>query len=133
MPAQRREIEKHVNAERLTLAQALPTPPCLGCGSCCFSRLETYVRVDGDDHLRLGGRAEELTLFVGNRCYMRMFEGHCAALVIDLNTRSFVCSAYENRPEICRELLRCSPACAGEIHEKGERPGTLLRVLDARR
>ena len=116
----------------LTLAQAVLIPPCLGCGSCCFSKLETYVRVQGADHTRLNERAEELTLFIGNRCYMRMAEGHCAALVVDLDTRSFVCSAYENRPEICRTLARGSPECAGEIHEKGERPAALLRMLDAR-
>ncbi len=111
----------------------MPTPPCLGCGSCCFSKLDSYVRVNGDDHARLGERVPELTLFIGNRCYMRMHEGHCAALLIDLDTRSFVCSVYEQRPEICRELQRGSPECAGEIHEKGERPGALLCTLNARR
>ena len=80
----------------------------------------------------MGERAEQLTQFIGNRCYMKMFEGHCAALVIDLDTRSFVCSAYGERPAICRELSRGSPECAGEIHEKGERPSTLVRVLGAR-
>ncbi|MEO8904350.1 MAG: YkgJ family cysteine cluster protein [Polyangiaceae bacterium] len=117
----------------LTVDLAPPTPPCLGCGSCCFSTLETYVRVDGADHSRLGERVDELTQFIGNRCYMRMHEGHCAALIVDLDTQSFVCSAYANRPAICRDLQRCSPECAGEIHEKGERPRALLRVLDARR
>jgi Fe-S-cluster containining protein len=116
----------------LPIAPALPTPPCLGCGSCCFSKLDSYVRVSGQDHTRLGERVAELTLFIGNRCYMRMAEGHCAALIIDVNTSRFVCSAYENRPEVCRELERGSPACAGEIHEKGERPAALLRVLNAR-
>ena len=91
------------------------------------------MRVDGADHARLGERVEALTLFIGNRCYMRMHDRHCAALVIDLDTRSFVCSVYETRPGICRDLQRGSPECAGEIHEKGERPSTLLRALDARR
>ena len=80
----------------------------------------------------MGERADELTRFIGNRCYMKMSEGHCAALVIDLETHSFVCSAYEQRPAICRDLSRGSPECAGEIHEKGERPAALLRVLNAR-
>lgn len=91
------------------------------------------MRVNGRDHARLGERVEELTLFFGNRCYMRMADGHCAALVIDVNTGSFVCSVYETRPEVCRELARGSPECAGEIHEKGERPTALLRRLSARR
>ena len=110
----------------------MTAPPCLGCGSCCFSKLDTYVRVHGDDHVRLGDRVDELTVFIGNRCYMKMVDGHCAALLIDLDTRSFVCSAYAKRPEICRTLQRSSGECAAEIHEKGERPGTLLRMLDAR-
>jgi len=105
------------------------TPPCLACGACCFSQLTEYVRVDGDDHARLGEQVEQLTLFVENRCYMRMHEGHCAALVIDVVSRQFVCSIYEQRPGICRELARRSAECSAEIHEKGERPRVLLRML----
>ena len=107
-------------------------PPCLGCGACCFSKLAEYVRVDGFDHARLGERVEELTHFEGNRCYMRMHEGHCVALVIDIVSRRFVCSVYEDRPGICRELARSSGECRGEIHEKGERPGALLLLLGSR-
>jgi hypothetical protein len=50
------------------------------------------VRVDGFDHARLGARGDELTVFIGNRCHMTMHDGHCAALVIDVTTRRFVCS-----------------------------------------
>jgi uncharacterized protein len=56
------------------------TPTCLACGACCFSTLETYVRVTGQDYARLGEHAEQVTVFVGNRCYMRMEHGHCAQL-----------------------------------------------------
>jgi uncharacterized protein len=112
----------------------MPEPPaCLDCGTCCFSKLANYVRVEGADHSRIGLDAENLTHFDGNRCYMNMFEGHCAALVIDLNTRRFVCAIYETRPNICRDLARSSPPCQGEIHEKGERPLLLLGALSARR
>lgn len=105
-------------------------PQCLECGSCCFSTLPDYVRVDGRDHARLGERAEDLTHFIGNRCYMRMHDGHCAALQIDAANRRFVCSIYEARPELCRSLERGSSACAAELHEKGDRPRhLLLRVL----
>jgi uncharacterized protein len=103
-------------------------PACLACGVCCFSKLETYLRVSGSDYARLGERAEELTVFVGNRCYMRLDHGHCAALVIDVESRRFVCGAYESRPATCRDLQRGSPACRGEIHVKGGRPSLLLRV-----
>ncbi|HWZ88923.1 MAG TPA: YkgJ family cysteine cluster protein [Polyangiaceae bacterium] len=107
-------------------------PPCLGCGTCCFSKLTTYAGVTGSDHARLGEHAEALTLFVGNRCYMKMHEGHCAALVIDVSCGRFVCSVYDSRPSVCRELERGSPACHGELHEKGARPGALLRMLEQR-
>jgi Fe-S-cluster containining protein len=103
------------------------TPPeCLSCGTCCFSGLETYVRVSGDDFERLGSQAEPLTAFVGNRAYMRMIDGHCAALRVDRAARRFVCTIYEARPEICRVLERGSPECLGEIATKGERPPRAL-------
>ncbi len=104
-------------------------PPCLECGACCFSKLSTFVRVDGFDHARLGERRDELTAFVGNRCHTTMFEGHCAALVVDVNSGRFVCSVYEDRPAVCRELDRGSPACRAEQHEKSERPLMALRRL----
>jgi len=107
-------------------------PGCLDCGACCFSELANYVRVDGADHARLGAQAEDLTHFDGNRCYMNMAEGHCAALVLELLTGQFVCSIYEQRPNTCRDLERASPACRGEAHEKGERPLLLLSALLAR-
>jgi len=78
--------------------------------------------VTGDDHQRLGERADDLVWFEANRAYMRMADGHCAALVVDAATGTLLCSIYETRPETCRDLLRGSGACLGEIHTKGERP-----------
>jgi len=100
-------------------------PQCLDCGVCCFSELERYVRVTGDDHARLGDDAEAWTHFLGNQAYMRMTDGHCAALVID--GARFVCSVYERRPQICRDLARGSGECAGERATKGDRPVALRR------
>lgn len=109
----------------------MEAPDCLTCGTCCHSALDTYVRVTGDDHARLGEAAERLTTFIGHRCYMRMTNGHCAAL--DVTAEGFPCSVYAARPEICRALERGSPECAGERAEKGERPArTRLAVLGAR-
>ena len=102
-------------------------PECLACGSCCFSQLKHYVRVSGDDYARLAERAEELVEFDGHRAYMRMVDGHCAALAIDEVLGHFVCSAYEQRPQICRDLERSSGQCFGERHEKAERPLIALR------
>ncbi|MEY4513042.1 MAG: hypothetical protein RLZZ450_5164 [Pseudomonadota bacterium] len=109
----------------------MDTPPCLRCGACCFSSLVSYVRVSGDDYTRLGEHAEPLTSFLGNRCYMRMTDGHCAALVVDAEG-SFVCSVYEQRPDICRELARESSQCEAERAQKAERP-LLLRAKHATR
>lgn len=103
-------------------------PGCLECGTCCFSSLPTYLRVTGDDHARLGDDAERLTTFVGTRCFMRLVDGHCAALRVDAASRTFVCGVYERRPEACRVLERGSPECAGERAEKWERPSRALAI-----
>ena len=103
-------------------------PECLACGTCCFSTLERYVPVSGNDHARLGEAAERLVVWVENRAYLRLEDGHCAALAIDLASARFVCTVYAQRPQVCRDLERGSPECAGEIATKGERPGALLRL-----
>ncbi len=108
-------------------------PACLTCGACCFSELANYVRVAGSDHARLGEQADQLTHFEGNRCYMNMHDGHCAALVLELSTLTFVCTIYDTRPDTCRDLERESMACRGEIHAKAERPLLRLTSLLARR
>ena len=102
-------------------------PECLACGTCCFSTLESYVRVSGDDHARLGERADELARFDGHRAYMRMFEGHCGALRVSGTTGRLTCDAYAIRPEVCRGLARASGACLGELDAKSERPLVALR------
>jgi Fe-S-cluster containining protein len=99
-----------------------PVPHCLACGVCCFSRLETYVRVTGDDLARLGERGDELVWFAGNRAYMRLVDGHCAALRVEKSSGQHVCSAYDTRPQTCRDLARGSGACLGEIATKRDRP-----------
>ncbi len=107
-------------------------PACLACGTCCFSTLLEYVPVSGDDHERMGERAEELTQFVGNRAFMKMVDGHCAALRIVVASREFVCDAYAIRPSTCRDLVRGESACRGELDSKRERPLIALgRALSA--
>jgi uncharacterized protein len=100
----------------------LPVPQCLTCGVCCFSRLKTYVRVTGDDFARLGERADELAAFDGHRAYMRMIDGHCAALLVEKSSGQLICGAYDARPQTCRDLARGSGACLGEIATKCDRP-----------
>jgi Fe-S-cluster containining protein len=61
---------------------------------------------------------------------MRMHEGHCQALEIDTQQERYVCSVYETRPQVCRDLARGSSACLAERVAKSERP---LLTLDRRR
>jgi Fe-S-cluster containining protein len=90
---------------------------CLSCGACCFGAHERYVPVSGADYAQLDELAPRLTVFHGNRCYMRMANGHCAALEIHANGE-FYCSVYERRPAVCRELQRGSSACEAEVMRK---------------
>jgi len=97
-------------------------PECTACGTCCFSTLPEYVRVFGHDWDRMDERAQSYTHFLGNRCYLRLDDGHCAALAVDPAGPRFLCSIYEMRPDACRALERGGGSCRGELHEKGERP-----------
>jgi uncharacterized protein len=69
--------------------------------------------------------ARALTHFLGNRCYLRIEEGRCVALVIDVADGAaprFLCSIYDARPDVCRALERGGGACRSDRHEKSERP-----------
>lgn len=99
---------------------------CLRCGVCCHSDLPTYVRVTGEDWSRLGEKAEAVAHFIGHRAYMRMHDGHCAALLVrpsadDSGGLEYFCSVYAERPAVCRELARGSSACEGELINKQAR------------
>ena len=107
------------------LADMLPPLECRRCGVCCFSELETYVRLSGDDWSRLGSAAERVAHFIGHRAFMRMKDGRCAALELRIfaaGEREYFCSVYADRPKICRDLERGSPQCEGERMTKGLRP-----------
>lgn len=107
-------------------------PECTACGTCCFSTLPEYVRVFGCDYDRMDDRARGLTRFIGNRCYMRIEDGRCAALTLDAELGRFLCSIYEVRPDCCRALERGSGQCLGELNEKRERPLLALEALRRR-
>lgn len=81
----------------------------------------------GSDHARLGDDAAELTVFIDNRCYMRMEHAHCAALIIEPGGR-FVCGVYASRPDVCRDLARGSTACGAELLQKRGRAQDGLRL-----
>ncbi len=102
---------------------------CRDCGRCCFSESHEHVRVFGVDWERLGDIGQPHTLFVENRCYMKMEGGHCSALTIDPVARTFSCSIYEVRPDVCRSLERCTGACRGEWEAKALRPDVAIERL----
>lgn len=112
---------------RWSSGRGVSTSPsdCLRCGVCCHSKLDTYVRVTGDDWARLGDAADRVAHFLGNRAYMRMNEaGRCAALEVRATAdgaREFFCTVYARRPQVCRDLARGSPECEGERLAKGAR------------
>ena len=68
-------------------------PECLACGTCCSSTLRRYVPVTGDDHARLGDAGTPLVTWEENRAYMRLEDGHCAALRLDEAAGKFACTA----------------------------------------
>lgn len=121
-------MKRHASPPKNAAGEA-EVPECTACGTCCFSELPEYVRVWGCDWDRMDDRARELTHFIGNRCFMRLEEGHCAALVIDPSSKQFLCSIYAMRPDCCRALERGSGACLGELHTKSERPLIALEAL----
>ena len=94
---------------------------CRRCGVCCYSVSAEYVWVRGDDWSRLGEEAERLAHFIGHRAFMRMKDGHCAALDVRRDAAGgpeFFCTIYEKRPEICRDLGRGSPECEADLEAK---------------
>jgi Fe-S-cluster containining protein len=99
--------------------------PCSNCGACCFSRNVRYVRVSGDDYERLADTADSMTVFFENRCYLRMNDGHCAALSVT-EQGQFFCSIYEKRPAICREISPGDPQCQAEVQQKSARATAAL-------
>ena len=103
-----------------------PPTDCLRCGVCCFSPAETFVRVTGDDWERLGADAGRLAHLSGHRAFMNMAAGHCAALEVRATAAGapeFFCTAYERRPQICRDLARGSPECEAELSRKSAEVG----------
>lgn len=93
---------------------------CTRCGICCTSEGQRHVAVTGDDWSRLGEHAEDVTEWIGNKAFMKMVDGHCAALTAHDEGR-YLCSMYEVRPETCRALPQASAACEAEIERKRQR------------
>lgn len=68
--------------------------------------------VTTEDMLRLGEGAERLTREIDGARFLKMVDGRCAEL--QHQEGDWVCSIYKNRPAVCRQLQRGSPACLTE-------------------
>lgn len=118
-------------SDSLLLTPMKDSDACRRCGVCCFSAAEQYVAVTGDDWSRLGPQAERLAHFIGHRAFMRMANGHCAALSLrrtPSGAPDFFCTIYEQRPRVCRDLARGSPQCEAERAVKGGKEAVPINV-----
>lgn len=107
------------------MAETLPKD-CIRCGCCCINSAANAIRVTGDDYSRLEEHAENLVQFIGNRAFMKLTDGHCAALKVETMSARFICTIYERRPQVCRDLAEGSAECNAERHHKAVRRLTLL-------
>ena len=95
---------------------------CTTCGACCYGKRD-YVQVFPHDAARLGAArtAELVAPAVGEieasvgrasepKRFMKMTHGHCIALRTDVPNQ-FLCTVYEDRPELCRALEPGSAPC----------------------
>ena len=109
-----------------------PPSDCIDCGRCCFSEAPDYVRVWGADWDRMDDEARSFTVFGDNRCFMRIEDGRCAALVVDAEHGTFKCAIYAMRPEVCRSFERGSGTCRADYFAKGDRTLIAIERLRAR-
>lgn len=91
--------------------------------------------VTGNDHERLGDEVDELVVFFENRAFLKVVAAahgtpllRCAALQV--TDGRFACRVYDRRPQICRDLERGSPACAGERVLKEDEKRKSLAVVN---
>lgn len=103
-------------------------PECQACAACCFAPHDEHVRVTGDDHARLTADEQaRLTAWIGNRVWMVMTDGRCAALTVARG--EYACAIYERRPQLCRDLARGGPACEHEVATRFEQTRRRLAVV----
>ncbi len=111
-------------------ARAFVAPAdCCDCGRCCFSDATAYLPVFGFDLARMDERARGFTSNEAGQRFMRLEDGRCSALQLDVEQRRFTCRIYEARPDVCRQLERGSGACGEQWQDKAGRPDVALERL----
>lgn len=91
-------------------------PACTACGVCCFFDDPRYVMVFEDDEPRLGALAAEMTHYIAGRRFMKAVDGHCVALRRE--GEHWLCSIYEQRPQLCRDFQRGIPTCRENVADR---------------
>jgi Fe-S-cluster containining protein len=95
----------------------LTTYDCLSCGACCYGP-EDYVAVTGPDRDRMGARdASRYVIRRGDRLWLRMVNGHCAAL--RARQGHFSCRIYGGRPSVCHVVEQGSRECLDARRRRG--------------
>jgi Fe-S-cluster containining protein len=90
---------------------------CLSCGACCYGP-EDYVAVSGPDRDRMEARtAGRYVLRRGDRLWLRMVNGHCAAL--HARQGHFSCRIYGQRPTPCHVVEAGSRECLDARRRRG--------------
>jgi len=93
------------------------TYDCLACGACCYGPAE-YVAVDNVDLCRISRQAQgRYVVAVGERRYLKMTHGHCAAL--RARQGHFSCRIYAMRPRPCHVVEAGSRECLDARRRRG--------------
>jgi Fe-S-cluster containining protein len=90
---------------------------CQACGACCYGP-EEYVSVNGADLSRFDGRT--LGRYVvrrHDRVFLRMVQGHCAAL--HARQGHFSCRIYSMRPTPCHVVEAGGRECLDARRRRG--------------
>jgi Fe-S-cluster containining protein len=90
---------------------------CQACGACCYGG-EEYVSVTGLDLLRLSPRrAGRYVVTRRDRSFMKMVNGHCAAL--HARAGHYSCRVYGERPQACQVVEVGSRECLDARRRRG--------------
>jgi Fe-S-cluster containining protein len=90
---------------------------CLSCGACCYGP-EEYVAVSGPDRDRMDRRsASRYVVHSGGRLYLKMVNGHCAAL--HARQGHYSCRIYGIRPTVCHVVEPGSRECLVARRRRG--------------
>lgn len=90
---------------------------CQRCGACCYGP-EHYVAVTETDTLGMGRQTRARMLVrVGDRRYLKMLHGHCAAL--RARQGHYSCRIYAERPRPCHVVEAGSRECLDARRRRG--------------